>query len=458
MLLRDTVHQTCRVMWAAAGLTADPDIIWYIQPSTPPWSLQGHGHGPEWAIHIPSVPRQSAFPFLRYVYFKIWPWFASFLFHVNCLPPDHPHPQHPPPPHPHPHPHPRPRPRPRPTPTPTPPRPILSRETSIEKFDFEISDSINGSQTPKVQYCSRVSTRTAHGGGCDRNEYKASSYPSSKWLNYRGRGFGFALVLPGVWVPTFTECGVCHGSRERGQLISGVRGGVWNTRTSMAIPTKAAFHLKPPTTRKVVQQLVQIRRKKTLRILISGPCDGNGCWGPSEESPHKGSEIQRLFHVMTSSWGRYVNNIGRSLFLYSPDYDQLITCHHLLPTSFIHDYDQLITCHHLLPTSFIHDYDQLITCHHLLPTSFIHVWQVLTRRSRSDTCQTRLPLQFSSLYFCKFRNVSNDDINGYAFIDPSITLRFDVKQQVPELKIPSTWFNQLRLFVIFRWYTTQIKT
>ena len=45
--------------------------------------IQGHGWGGHWksqsrcnilSTHIPFVPCQSAIPFLRYVFFKIWPW------------------------------------------------------------------------------------------------------------------------------------------------------------------------------------------------------------------------------------------------------------------------------------------------------------------------------------------------------------------------------------------------
>ena len=76
---------------------------------------QGHGWGERWkwqhgsnipSTHIPFIPCQSAMPFLRYDFFKIWPWnpkvkvmvevkvenhkvgatscrFTSFSFHVN---------------------------------------------------------------------------------------------------------------------------------------------------------------------------------------------------------------------------------------------------------------------------------------------------------------------------------------------------------------------------------------
>ena len=75
-------------------------------PATLPWSHKSQCHGHESTNHIPIVPCQSAFPFLRYDYFKLWPWnfnikamgvvkgqgdvvspvsnwLTSFLFHIN---------------------------------------------------------------------------------------------------------------------------------------------------------------------------------------------------------------------------------------------------------------------------------------------------------------------------------------------------------------------------------------
>ena len=67
------------------SMSTDPPIpeIWLFQNLT--LKIQGHDHG--WSqssrshsgsdilsTHIPLVPCQSAFSFLRYGYFKIWPW------------------------------------------------------------------------------------------------------------------------------------------------------------------------------------------------------------------------------------------------------------------------------------------------------------------------------------------------------------------------------------------------
>ena len=77
-----------------------------VHPSTPPWSHKGQCHGHEWTTHIPLLPCQSGLPFLKYGYFKLWPWnfkvkvmgvvkwqdyvvnpvsnwFISFLLHIN---------------------------------------------------------------------------------------------------------------------------------------------------------------------------------------------------------------------------------------------------------------------------------------------------------------------------------------------------------------------------------------
>ena len=45
-----------------------------VDPYTSPWSQKGHGHSHEWLTPIPFVQCQLALPFLRYSYFKIWPW------------------------------------------------------------------------------------------------------------------------------------------------------------------------------------------------------------------------------------------------------------------------------------------------------------------------------------------------------------------------------------------------
>ena len=50
--------------------------IQYIQPPhTMVTQYKGHGH--EWSTHIPFVPCQSALPFLKQGYFKLWLFFGT---------------------------------------------------------------------------------------------------------------------------------------------------------------------------------------------------------------------------------------------------------------------------------------------------------------------------------------------------------------------------------------------
>ena len=83
-----------------------PVTIRYICP--PHYGHTSLYHGHEWMTHILFVPCQSAIPFLRYSYFRLWPWifnsrvnvmgvvkgqghtigpvsyqFTSFSFHIN---------------------------------------------------------------------------------------------------------------------------------------------------------------------------------------------------------------------------------------------------------------------------------------------------------------------------------------------------------------------------------------
>ena len=49
-----------------------PVTIWYIRP--PHHGHTSQHHGLELMTHILLVPCQSAAPFLRYSYFRLWPW------------------------------------------------------------------------------------------------------------------------------------------------------------------------------------------------------------------------------------------------------------------------------------------------------------------------------------------------------------------------------------------------
>ena len=57
-----------------AHLGSPSPMMYQLKRVPSPWSPKGHGHGYEWITTIPFVQYQSALPFLRYGYFKIWPW------------------------------------------------------------------------------------------------------------------------------------------------------------------------------------------------------------------------------------------------------------------------------------------------------------------------------------------------------------------------------------------------